>query len=473
MSRLRAHFTLDPRSLATFRIGLGALLLYHLLDRARHLEAHYTDAGVLPREALVELSARPIVSLHMLGGSVAFQALLTAISALTAACIAVGYRTRIACIAAYVLLFSVQWRNPVLVHGQDAFLLTMLLWTLFVPLDGAWSFGARRPGTTAATTAPAVCSAGTVGLALQPWMLYLVVTVSKFQYPSWTEGRAVYALLHKTHYVRPLGTLALEIPGFTAFATYATLACEVAILCLLTTPWQVQRARTVAVALNTAFHGALFCMVDVGLFQPLAILSLVPLVPPSAWNRLAWARRHVGLSPAAGDRSSRFARVRDAMCVAIVGVSIVSLPGSLRVQPVRYPEPLASVYYYLRLERRHRMFANMDATLQGWWGFAGTLHDGRVVDAVAGVARMRALPRERDRAGPDDDWQSYLSNLAAPSLRAMRPYAAEYFCRRWNVAAPPAARMVSIEMLQIRERATHPGRPTTRKRSTLLRGPCP
>lgn len=471
MSRVRAYFTLDARSLAAFRIGLGLVLLYHFLDRARHLEAHYTDFGVLPRAALTTLSARPIYSLHLLGGSVGYQAALVVISALTAALLTVGLYTRAACALAYVMLFSVQWRNPVLVHGQDAFMLTLLTWSVFLPLGAAWSLDARRQQRAAAS---AVLSAGSVGLTLQPWMLYAVVTVSKLQYPAWIEGRAVYALLHKAHYVRPLGTLALEVPGFVAFATYTTLACEVTILVLLSSPWSIARARTLAFALNTVFHAALFATVDVGLFQPLAIVSVVPLLPGSVWHRLAWARTSATPAVAAREKLTPLARIGEGLCVAVVCASVVSVPPSLLVEPVRYPEPLASVYYYFRLERRYRMFANMDATPQGWWSVAGTLEDGRTVDAVAGPAHIRLSPSDAEPSGrPQDEWQVYLSQVASPQLRQMRPFVAEYFCRRWNRAAEPGARMTSIDMLQVRERATHPGHPITRERSTLLRGPCP
>lgn len=471
MSRLRAYFTLDPRSLAAFRVGLGLVLLYHFLDRARELEAHYTDFGVLPRAALSTLSARPIYSLHMLGGSGAYQAALLAVSALAAVFLTVGLFTRAACVLAYVLLFSVQQRNPVLVHGQDAFMLTLLTWALFLPLGAAWSLDARRQRRP---TAPSALSAGSVGLALQPWILYAVVTVSKLQYPAWTEGRAVYALLHKAHYVRPLGALALQIPGFTAFATYATLACEIAILVLLTSPWRIERARTSAFALNTAFHGVLFCMVDVGLFQPLAILSVVPLLPGSAWNRFAWTAASTPPALATPTPRTPVAWLGEGLCVAIIIASLVSVPPSFLVEPVRYPEPLASIYYHFRLERRYRMFANMDATPQGWWGMVGTLEDGRTVDAVAGPRHVHPLrPNSEPPRQPTDEWQSYLSQLATPQLRAMRPYLAEYFCRRWNRDARAGQRMTAIEMLQMKQDATHPDRPITRKRSTLLRGPCP
>jgi hypothetical protein len=67
------------RSLAALRIALGGLLLVDLGDRARYLDVNYTDQGVLPREAL-----GTTLSLHALGGGIAFEACLFAVAALYA-----------------------------------------------------------------------------------------------------------------------------------------------------------------------------------------------------------------------------------------------------------------------------------------------------------------------------------------------------------------------------------------------------
>jgi hypothetical protein len=40
---------LDKRSLALFRVFIALTTLYDLADRARDIQAHYTDDGVFPR----------------------------------------------------------------------------------------------------------------------------------------------------------------------------------------------------------------------------------------------------------------------------------------------------------------------------------------------------------------------------------------------------------------------------------------
>jgi len=50
----RAVFTLDPRSLALFRILLALLVLVDLAQRSGDLSAFLTDRGVLPRGSSVK-----------------------------------------------------------------------------------------------------------------------------------------------------------------------------------------------------------------------------------------------------------------------------------------------------------------------------------------------------------------------------------------------------------------------------------
>ena len=64
-SKLDDWFAVDLRSLAAFRIALASVLLYDLIDRARDLRAHYTDAGLLPADLLEQVAGSGIrFSLH-------------------------------------------------------------------------------------------------------------------------------------------------------------------------------------------------------------------------------------------------------------------------------------------------------------------------------------------------------------------------------------------------------------------------
>ena len=63
--KLDQLFGIDLRSLAALRIGMGVMLLVDLALRLPNLRAHYTEAGVVPRETLQSLIPRIVpYSLH-------------------------------------------------------------------------------------------------------------------------------------------------------------------------------------------------------------------------------------------------------------------------------------------------------------------------------------------------------------------------------------------------------------------------
>src|SRR5215213_10452564 len=108
--------------------------------RATDLTAHYTDEGVLPRTALLEEVLSPwAFSLNLMNGEPFFQVLLFGVAALAALGLLIGYRTSLMTVVVWVLLLSIQWRNP-LVTGADGPLLRLLLfWAIFLPLGAYWS----------------------------------------------------------------------------------------------------------------------------------------------------------------------------------------------------------------------------------------------------------------------------------------------------------------------------------------------
>src|SRR5881394_816094 len=145
LSRL---FEIDVRSLALFRVLVSAVLLGDLLNRARDLVAHYADAGVLPRDVLIRRWASGgHVSLHLVNGSPAGQALLFSVAVALGLCLRVGFRTRIAAFGPWALLMSLHTRNPLVLYGGDDLLRMLLFWGMFVPLGAAFSVdAANEPG---------------------------------------------------------------------------------------------------------------------------------------------------------------------------------------------------------------------------------------------------------------------------------------------------------------------------------------
>ena len=153
-ARLLALFTIDTRSLAVFRIALALTILVDLALRARDLGAFYTDDGVLPRALLADDigSRTPWLTLgfgvvpHFWFGGGAGQASWFVVAGLTAGLLLVGWQTRWVTVASWVLLTSLQSRNPIALNGGDAILRLLLFWSMLLPLGARWSLDAARAG---------------------------------------------------------------------------------------------------------------------------------------------------------------------------------------------------------------------------------------------------------------------------------------------------------------------------------------
>ncbi len=79
-------FGIDARSLALFRVALALVLLSDLWLRIANLGAFYTDAGVLPRAAQIEIYAGlpALFSFHLMSGTLGGQGVLLGIQVVAA-----------------------------------------------------------------------------------------------------------------------------------------------------------------------------------------------------------------------------------------------------------------------------------------------------------------------------------------------------------------------------------------------------
>ena len=441
---VRDLFGIDLRSLALFRVSLGIVLCWDLLDRMRGIEEHYTSHGLLPAALLRELSARPIFSIHQLVDTLSFQVLLFAVAFAAAMMLTVGWRTRTATIVSFVLLWSMHSRNPLTLHAADSLLRFLLMWGMFLPLSAMWSVDAGKAAGKPLAS-PIVSVAG-AALMLQGVFVYLLVTVSKLQYDAWWAGRALYAVVHKASYVRPLGEYLANFPKVLELLSYATLVVEGAIPLLFFSPWRRDLCRVLAVALGVGLHASIFAVVDVGVFQPVTALALFPWLPASLWERLG-----VGL-PAESTQKWRPPRWSEALVGLLLGYTIASNALALDAGKRDMPEPLQTVGYVLRLDQRWRMFANTDITLQGWWVVAGELADGAPFDLLRGTPGVSLeRPPHYYRDMPNMAWRTYWVNISREHYSPFRPAMAAYFCRTWNQSADPELRAKRVKVIFAQE----------------------
>ncbi|MBY0384346.1 HTTM domain-containing protein [bacterium] len=217
--KTKSVFTLDLRSLAFFRILLSLVLIYDLFDRIRDLKDHYTDWGVLPRQVLIDSIANFWEwSLHFSFGHTFGVFILFGLSLASYICLLVGYRTRLSTIISWVLLTSLQTRNPMVLQGGDELLKMVLFWAIFLPTGACFSLD--RPQNVMKNK---FCSAATVGLIVQLLILYIFAGLYKLAERQWIGGEALFLALSSVDLNTEISRGILKYHDFLRWGAYFTL----------------------------------------------------------------------------------------------------------------------------------------------------------------------------------------------------------------------------------------------------------
>jgi predicted DCC family thiol-disulfide oxidoreductase YuxK len=285
-SVLDTLFGIDLRSLAIFRICIAIFILIDLLQRSTSLQAFYTDAGAVPRDIVRHGEWYPaeLVSLHVLSGSLWFQALMFLVAGAFAVALLVGYRTQTATIVSYILLISLHGRNPLLLQGGDTLLRVLLFWSMMLPLGACYSLdramnSAERPPTR-------VLSVATAGVLLQIAFVYWFTAYFKMN-PMWLRDQTaiIYALsVHR--FIQPVGQYLLQYPELLKALTIPTIFWESLGPVLAFVPFKSGPIRTLVVLGFILFHIGLGLSLSLWLFSPISCAAWLLFLPTWFWDKV-------------------------------------------------------------------------------------------------------------------------------------------------------------------------------------------
>lgn len=277
--------SLDYRSLALVRILSGILILLDLYNRAESLGAHYSDIGVLPRNVLLtEWNNYWFISLHMASGMVWFQGALFILAGIAALMLIIGYNTTLASIVSWILLISLQSRNPLVLQGGDIVFRLTLFWLIFLPTAKVWSLD-RLLGKTTPPKEQTWFGVAGIGYLVQIICIYLFTGLLK-DGASWhITHTAVYEALSLDQLVRPLGVWLRSQPhSLLAFLTQCTLYLEIYGPLLFLIPWRNAFFRTTGILLFIALQVGFDTSLRVGLFGAIMTAATIGLLPSVFWD---------------------------------------------------------------------------------------------------------------------------------------------------------------------------------------------
>jgi hypothetical protein len=275
--------SLDLRSLALFRIGLGLLVVGELLSRLPDLRAHYTNEGIYPT-SLIDIAVP--ISLHIISGAMWYQLLLFGVGIVFGLMLLVGWQTRLATLVSWFLMISLHSRNGVIMHSGDVLMRLLLFWANFLPTAAVYSLDSRRSPRPA--SAPwTVASSATLAYILQLCFVYWFAVMWKYDDAWRKDGTAVYYAMSVTPLASRWGAMLLEYPTLMQILTFATIGLEAVGPVLLLFPFATQPLRIVAVVSFIGLHTGMGTFIVLGNFPWVCYVAWVAVLPPLFWELLA------------------------------------------------------------------------------------------------------------------------------------------------------------------------------------------
>lgn len=471
---VRRPFTLDLRALALLRMGMAAIVLLDLGIRSTDLEAHYSNLGVLPLAPLLDHTWTPYqFSLHTTSGLWQVQAVLFLLAAGLAGALLLGYHTRLATVASWVMLVSLQNRNTLIGQGGDDLLRLLLFWGIFLPWGRVWSWDARRQPPPERLD---YASAATVAYVVQLALLYWCTALLKSG-PEWThEGTALYYALSLDQLLLPVGRLLYPHPELLRFLTFATWYTELLLPFALFIPVGVRWWRLLVIGVLFAFHLGISLTLYVGLFFSINIVSVLGLLPPLALDWLAprltpyaarvqrwhgrlprwqapWRLRIERTRPAHPRTRPLLRQLREALVVSMLFyVCWWNLDDVAGAGHRWMSEPTRWLGYLFRLDQHWGMFAPSVFKDDGWYVLEGTTRTGQVIDLNRNGAPVSyAKPAAIVSLFRNDRWRKYSENYLFIDHMWMRPYYCNYLLRIWqqNPAHVPLRHLAVVYMKEV------------------------
>lgn len=424
--RLREVVALDLRSLALLRVGVAIVLLVDLAVRAGDLRAHYTDFGILPQASLGLYTWRTVWTLHGLASPYpALVAAMFALAAVAAVALGLGWRTRLATFVSWLLLTSVQYRNPALVFGADVMLRMLLFWGLFLPLGARWSLDAGRTGR--APFSNQYASAATFALLVQVALVYVFTALNRTG-PTWWDGRALHDALHFDQFASGTAIWLRDHEAWLEPLTHVAIWFEALGAVLAFSPIATGALRTLAVILFLGFHATLALLFHIGLFPAAFGVAWIALLPSWFWERIAGRRNFARAAPAL--RASALSQCLAALVLVLVLLANFASLGhdGRTTRATKGCERPAELLY---VDQLWGLFSPDPPRYDGWYVFMGVTAGGTEVDPFwHGRLSFAKPPVVSDTM--NIRWREFFFRLQRDKNDARWALFGAWLCRAWN-----------------------------------------
>lgn len=479
--------TLDARPLALFRILFGLLLLKDALYHIPLATYFYSDNGVLPRQVLLNVTRVHRFSLlDALSQPWMVQAFFFCWVA-CAFCLTIGYKTNWAKAINFILILSVQERNPFVNDGADDLMRLLSFWILFAPIAHAYSVDRwLQADKQTHSIKPSFINALPVRIMqVQIALVYICATLFKLvtEIETWRMGLGTFYALQLKNFTLPFGdSVFVNAPEIFFYITsHSTLIIEGAFCFFVFLPVLQPRLKAVGLFLGAGLHLTIAILMSIPNFSMVMIISYVLFFEP-AWvirveSLARSAVRYVGAlfginrlgEPPIKEHSPPFGESEDVapenvwrlrsiidwvsqfiavIClVAVIWWNLTTIEiYELPLVP-HMPTNAKSVMQVAGLYQKWSMFSPQPPKEYGWITVPGKFEDGTSLDLMTGEPIDDVMTRYF--WGPSARMKKYEENLIFDENGdVLRGALAKYYCRAYNIETvlPEGEQLATLEI---------------------------
>ncbi len=448
-------FSLDLRSLALLRIGVGLMLLIDLAVCAADLRAHYSDFGILPRSELGLYTFRTVWTLH--GFASPYPAVVAGLFALAACCaiaLTVGWHTWLATFVSWLLLASLQYRNPALVFGGDVMLRMLLFWGLFLPLGARWSIDARRAPSRFPRSNQYV-SLASAALIVQLLLVYLFSVLNRTG-PTWWNGEALFNALHFDQFASRFGIALRSHEALLAPMTHVAIWFEALGPLLVLVPFAIGPLRTLAVFLMLGFHGTLGLLFNIGIFPGVFSVAWLGLLPGWFWQRIGVRDEERGASSDT-DRW-RWSNAREALAAVALAFVLLSNLSTVRGGALadRFPKNWDLPAQLVYIDQLWGLFSPDPPVYDGWYAFMGVQRNAVEVNPFWPDQRVGFDKPPVVSETMNIRWREFFFRLQRDATDPRWASFGRWMCRAWNERHAGPEQLDRAYVYYVEETTTRP-----------------
>ena len=485
--RLLDMFRMDLRLLGIFRILVGFIALVDTINRTFDLTVFYTDDGLLPRKILLANEWYDWnFSLNMATGSYEGQMVLFGLTMFCAVMVMIGYRTKIFLIFLYILLISIQVRNPQVTHGGDTIVKLIVFFAIFLPVNARYAVDKFTASSLPASGK--VLSIATIAYILQAIYIYVFSALSKTG-AEWLDGSAVHYALGLEMFEKTLTPILTGMPKMMEFLTYYTYYFEKFGFLLLFIPFAWKYFRLVGVLLFMGLHFGFFLFMTLGNFPWAAIIMWLIIMPPMVgaflenqgkkwglYDRLTGARnkfRQFLTKPFFNleiqERAYRKLGWIPSGVMALVAVAVLCWNlGNNNI--INSPPFLKYVVRATATWQEWNMFAPFPMKSDGWLVMDAQLKSGKHIDILNDRDNIIYTKPDKVSTGfKNERWQKYLINRISKDNKNYLLAWGSYYCSCWNKEnANTPKELESFSIYFMKEITPPPGQPDPAANKTTV-----